>query len=196
MTVPSLLRHVGINVPRYVTVNGSIVTGQNGIAPSSVTALEPHRFHGGEDHSPVRNDYAHAWWNTDQVARDADMQAMAQSFPGFNLNTDGGDYSYHGIIDTGRGKFGVLLLPQVDHSLPSAVPAPHPKLGKRVGRVWRDAPHLYLTGNLCIAGVSDWDPARHTTATACAWAAHWYAAYTEWRMSNNSWPSEGYGRVA
>ena len=51
--------------------------------------------------------------------------------------------------------------------------------------------HLYLSGNLCVADISDWRPGEHTSATAIAWAAHWYAAYTDWRLGG-PWPTDGY----
>ena len=56
---------------------------------------------------------------------------------------------------------------------------------------FRLAEHLYLSGNLCVADTADWDPAKHTSVTAIAWAAHWYAAYTDWRIGG-MWPTEGY----
>jgi hypothetical protein len=43
-----------------------------------------------------------------------------------------------------------------------------------------------------VADTSDWDPQVHTTATAIAWAAHWFAAYTGWRIAGGPWPTEGY----
>jgi hypothetical protein len=40
MTIATLFRHVGIDVPRYVTVNGTVVTDP-GLAPGGLS-LEPH----------------------------------------------------------------------------------------------------------------------------------------------------------
>jgi hypothetical protein len=120
---------------------------------------------------------------------------MKHAFPGFVVNEEDGDLGYAGIIDTGRGRFPLLLLPQIDGSLPRAATYPKIKLGRNEGRYWRKSPHLFTSGSLCIAGAQDWHPGEHTTATAAAWAAHWFAAYTEWWMSG-IWPAKGYGIVA
>ncbi|CPT75881.1 Uncharacterised protein [Mycobacteroides abscessus] len=64
------------------------------------------------------------------------------------------------------------------------------RLGANAGRKWQPSPHLFTSGSLCVADASDWDPEQHTAATVTAWAAHWLAAYTEWRMSRR-WPVEG-----
>ena len=70
-----------------------------------------------------------------------------------------------------------------------------PRLGVHAGRKWIPSPHLYLNGNLCVADQQDWDPHEHTVATATTRAAHWLAAYTEWRMTSR-WPVEGVHAVA
>ena len=59
MTIPTLLRHVGVEVPRYVTVAGQIVTDLQA-SPTSIApmAVQPHRFHGGDDPAPPREAYA------------------------------------------------------------------------------------------------------------------------------------------
>ncbi len=195
MTVATLLAHVGIDVPRYVTVDGEVVLESSAQrAATSALRIEPHRFHDGRDPAPARNKYDTAWWNTDLEARAADEKSMRAHFPGFSLHSEDGDYSWSGKINTGRGTFAILVLPQVDRSLPSVVPRIR-NLGRPEGRRLRRPPHLYSSGALCIAATTDWDPTRHTTATAVAWAAHWFAAYTEWRM-RGYWPTDGYGAVA
>ena len=52
-------------------------------------------------------------------------------------------------------------------------------------------PHI-LCGSVQqgVADRSDWDPAVHTAATVTGWAAHWLAAFTEWRITRR-WPVEG-----
>jgi hypothetical protein len=196
MTVATLLAHVGIDVPRYVTVDGEIVLDPSGprAAAASPMRIEPHRFHGGDDPAPTRNKYDKAWWNTDLEARAADENSMRTHFPGFSLHSENGDYFWSGKINTGRGTFAILVLPHVDRSLPSVVPGIK-NLGRPEGRRLRRPPHMYNSGALCVAAATDWDPSRHTTATAVAWAAHWFAAYTEWRM-RGYWPTGGYGAVA
>lgn len=193
MSLATLLEHVGIDVPRYVTVGGQIVLDPTPMTTSPM-AVSPHRFHDGEDPAPERVNYEHAWWSTDEAARAADEAAMACHFPNFVQFGEDGDYAFGGYLDTGRGKFKVIVIPHIDRSLPSVVPM-HKALGRPVGRRLQRPPHLYTSGNLCVAATADWKPEEHTTATAVAWAAHWFAAYTEWRISGR-WPTDGFGAEA
>ncbi|MFF5485691.1 hypothetical protein [Streptomyces virginiae] len=194
MTIATLLRHVGIDVPRYVTVSGEVVLDPPA-NPTAYTSVAPHRFHGGDDPAPSRDDRSLAWWVTDLAAKEADKAAMALAFPSFHCFDEGEDYAYGGVLNTGRGQFRITVLPQVDRTLPSVYPAAGVRLGRPAGRRFINSPHLYLSGALCVAGVDDWHPERHTTATAVAWAAHWFCAYTEWRIAGR-WPTDGYGQVA
>jgi hypothetical protein len=196
MALTALLKHVGIHVPRYVTVAGQIVFDQmspDGSGPVPM-ALAPHRFHDGEDPAPERGTFARAWWNVDIASRQADESAMSSHFPRLLQMGENGDYAYGGELDTGRGRFKILVLPHVDHSLPSIIPL-YSGLGRQMGRWLQRPPHLYTSGNLCVASKSDWKPTEYTTATAIGWAAHWFAAYTEWRFTGR-WPTDGYGAVA
>lgn len=196
MTLATLLGHVGIDVPRYVEVGGRVVLDPTPAVSSSPApmAISPHRFHDGDDPAPERAGYARAWWNTDAEARAADEEAMAAYFPSFIQFGDDGDYGYGGELDTGRGRFKVLVLPHVDRSLPSIVPL-HRGLGRQMGRRLQRPPHIYTSGNLCVAAASDWKADEHTTATAVGWTAHWFSAYTEWRFTGR-WPTDGFGEVA
>lgn len=196
MTIATLLEHVGIQVPRYVAVDGRIVFDQ-GAAPGTghaPLALAPHRFHDGDDPSPERVEVGAAWWMVDARARANDEDQMRRYFPGFTLVGEDCDYTYEGTIDTGRGRFRVLVLPQIDGSLPSIVPLQR-NLGRTTGRRFVRAPHLYRSGNLCLADATDWKPSVHTTATAVAWCAHWFAAYVDWRLTGR-WPVDGFGASA
>ncbi len=196
MSLATLLAHVGIDVPRYVTVGGQVVldpTPMNTSTPAPM-AVSPHRFHDGEDPAREWVNDADAWWITDEAARAADEAAMALHFPTFVQFGEDDDYAFFGQLDTGRGSFKVIVLPAVDRSLPSVVPT-HRGLGRPVGRRLQRPPHLYNSGNLCIADASNWRPGVHTTATAVAWTAHWLAAYTEWRISGR-WPTDGFGAEA
>ncbi|MFJ3940064.1 hypothetical protein [Streptomyces parvus] len=200
MSIHSLLRHVGIDVPRYITVNGRVIfdtpaSPAAGAAVAAATRVEPHRFHAGPDPAPARGKHDNAWWNVDASARQRDIEAMSKAFPGFILFEEDDDFWYGGTIDTGRGKFLIAVLPQTNRSLPTIRLVSKFKLGRQEGRYWRRSPHLYDSGALCVAAVDDWNSEVHTTATATAWAAHWLAAYTEWRVSG-VWPTEGYGRNA
>jgi hypothetical protein len=85
VTLVSLLEHVGIHVPRFVTVDGRIVFDPeliDGTMPSPLP-IAPHRFHGGDDPVLKRGDRASAWWNTAPEAREIDESAMARQFPNF-----------------------------------------------------------------------------------------------------------------
>lgn len=196
MTLATMLSHVGIDVPRYVTVDGEIVLDPTSStsATSAPMAVASHRFHDGDDPAPTRSSYTDAWWNADLDARAADEAAMAAHFPGFHQLGENDDYFFGGELNTGRGRFKIFVLPHVDRSLPSVVPL-HKGLGRPMGRRLQRPPHLYTSGNLCIATNSDWNSSERTTATAVAWAAHWFAAYTEWRISGR-WPTEGFGAAA
>lgn len=198
MSIAALLHHHGVDVPRYVTVNGQIVFDDVQASPSGythsslgvVTPARNHTFHGGEEASDdaARED---APWCSDDARLQRHISAMEHSFPGFIYvaASDGVGPCWGGELDTGRGKFKVLIVTRQDEGLPRVMVV-GPKLGLPSGRSWTPSPHLYLNGNLCVAGQDEWDPQEHTVATVTAWAAHWLAAYTEWRMTRR-WPTEG-----
>ena len=192
MSIATLFRHVGINVQRFVTVDGTVVTDP-GLAAGGL-AVEPHRFHGGPDVVEVASASREAWWNTDKRRRDADEAVMRTFFPNFELCLDNDDYVWIGDIDSGRGTFKVAIAHRVDGGLPLVASLSRKNLTRREGRRDRRSPHLYDSGMLCVAAQSDWDPTQHTTATVVAWTAHWFAAYTVWWMSG-VWPTDGYGQV-
>jgi hypothetical protein len=195
MTLPSLFRKVGINVPRGVTVGGAVVLGssriQSASAASAITAMQPHRFHGGNDPAPSRSNKASAWWIQSPDEKQRDISDMRKRFANVTITDTDEELAYGVSFDTGRGKYGALILPQVNKSIPSVFMT-HPKrLGRNEGRNFRLAPHLYLSGALCVADASDWDGKGFGTSVAAAWTAHWLACYTVWRM-NGVWPAEGY----
>lgn len=191
MSLPSLLRRVGHSVPRGVSIDGRIVTGSAArvaVAAGAATWMQPHTFHGGAD--PTEPEVSTYWW-TDAAARARDVEAMAAAFPGFVLTEEGGTYDWGGVLDTGRGRFRVKIVGSAAGALPTVVPVQPRRLGRREGRWYVNSPHLYLSGNLCVADRDDWDPQRHTTATVVAWTAHWLAAFTDWRFGG-CWPTEGF----
>lgn len=195
MTLPSLLRKVGISVPRYVTVDGQIVL-ESEVAGygSGLTPLQPHRFHGGV--APERaQELANAWWNTNAAALERDKARMKSSFPEFTCLSEDGHYAYFGEMNTGRGKFEVIVLPMGDQSLPLVSVMQPKRLGRQAGKLFVKPPHLFTNGSLCIADRADWRP-QYGTEVAVAWTAHWLACYTEWRMNGGIWPTDGYGNVA
>lgn len=198
MSIAALLHHHGVDVPRYVTVNGQIVFDDVQASPSGythsslgvVTPVRNHTFHGGEEASDDAAREDAPWWS-DDARLQRHISAMEHSFPGFIYvaASDGVGPCWGGELDTGRGKFKVLIVTRQDEGLPRVMVV-GPKLGLPSGRSWTPSPHLYLNGNLCVAGQDEWDPQEHTVATVTAWAAHWLAAYTEWRMTRR-WPTEG-----
>ena len=199
MSLPTLLRHVGIHVPRGVTVDGRIVLGAP--APdSAVTPVAPHTFHGGPDpehppgprshDEPSRQDGS-AWWNMFPAQFEADRAAVREAFPSFRLNRDNSSYTWRGVVDTGRGRYCINVVGNRTGGMPFMRPLQPRRLGRQEGGRWRPSPHLYTSGGLCIADTTDWIPEQHTTATAIAWAAHWLAAYTDWRLGG-PWPTDGY----
>ncbi|TCO18129.1 hypothetical protein EV652_116157 [Kribbella steppae] len=204
MSMPALLSHFGINTARFVTSTGEVVfdgvTSNGGdafthVTHGAVTPVAKHTFHGGAEEPDDGENGPAVWWdNPDRLNRHID--AMRRSFPHFAYLApeDGSAPCWGGVIDTGRGKFDVGILIRRDEGLPSIVVF-NRRLGATAGGRWQRAPHLYDNDNLCVAGRDDWDPDEHTVATATAWAAHWLAAYTEWRISRK-WPVEGVRTVA
>jgi hypothetical protein len=199
MSLTTLLRHVGVHVPRGVSVDGRIVLGVPA-AGSAVTPLAAHTFHGGPDpESPraqhsccePRGEYDTAWWNLDPVRLEADQGAVRSAFPSFQLNRDDGNYRWQGVLDTGRGRYRIDVTGNRAGGTPFIRPLQPRRLGRYEGARWRPSPHRYTSGGLCVAETTEWIPEQHTTATAIAWAAHWLAAYTDWRLGG-PWPTAGY----
>lgn len=188
MSIPTLLRFLGLDVPRYVTIDGRVIKG---LAPAGVVAtqMRPHRFHGGGAGSAAL-EVAAGWWAQDPNLKTRDVEDMGLRFPGFTpIDEHDAGYGWRGRIDTGRGVFDVEVLHRPDRSLPLVcVRGRH--LGRSVRGLWCRAPHLYDSGALCVATKDDWDPTSGLTSTAVAWTAHWLAAYSEWRISG-LWPTPG-----
>ncbi len=192
MTLPSLLRRIGVDVARGVSVDGRVLTGRAAtaaIAAGTATSVVPHTFHGGDD--PPPQPAQTPWWHH-TAARGSDISAVALAFPRFRFDERDGGHTWSGTLDTGRGRFAVDVIADPARGLPRIVPVRPRGLGRNEGRRgFQPSPHLYISGELCVADASDWDPSRHTSATAIAWAAHWYAAYTDWRLGG-PWPTDGY----
>ncbi|MFI2562610.1 hypothetical protein [Paenarthrobacter sp. NPDC018779] len=199
MTIAALLRHHGVNVPRFVTVDGRVVfddvtiTGEGEYSHATfgvVTPVAKHTFHGGVEGSDVDSGSVTERWADDEVSRH--VNAMKRSFPNFTYLPPENDTSpcWFGVLDTGRGSFHVAIILRRDRQLPRVAVLGGVRLGIPSGRRWQPSPHLYDNGNLCVADGKEWIPEEHTAATVTAWAAHWLAAYTEWRMTRQ-WPVEG-----
>lgn len=203
MSMPAFLSHFGIDTVRYVTSSGEVVfdgvtAGGGGYTHAIhglVTPVAKHTFHGGED-EPDDAPTQTVWWES-PGALDWHVVAMQEAFPNFLYipGSEGLAPCWAGEINTGRGRFNVGVVLRWDRGLPIVRLINGPKLGIHAGRTWIPSPHLYLNGNLCVADRTDWDMESHTAATATAWAAHWLAAYTEWRITRR-WPVEGVTAVA
>lgn len=204
MSMPALLSHFGINTARFVTAAGEIVfdgvsTTANGFSHAThglVTPVATHTFHGGEKEPYDRTcGPAAGWEEGEQLNRH--VEAMKRAFPNFGFVPPSDDLApcWIGEINTGRGRFTIAIILRRGRGLPSVCVVDGPPLGVNAGRKWVPSPHLYLDGSLCVADRGDWNPDEHTAATVAAWAAHWLAAYTEWRMSRR-WPVEGVRTVA
>lgn len=205
MTMPALLSHFGMGDARFVTASGQIVF--DGVARTSdgafthpiygaVTAVANHTFHGGTSETDAGTRENAAWWDNEAAIK-RQVDAMKQAFPQFTYvpAADGTTPCWWGELDTGRGRYKVAIVLRHDRGLPFVAVLGHRRLGVQSGRTWERSPHLYLNGDICIASSEDWHPDEHTAATATAWAAHWLAAYTEWRFTRR-WPAEGVHAVA
>lgn len=197
MTIASLLGHHGVNVPRYVTIDGRIVFDGVSVTSSgtavhetfgAVTPVPDHTFHGGEDH--VDSSTGELWWD-DPAQLYRHSRAVEQSFPRFLYTAPTSRFGprWTGAINTGRGTFTLEVELRADRTLPM-LRVLGPKLGAFSSGRWVRSPHLYDSGNICVADREEWHPDEHDAATAIAWGAHWLAAYTEWRMSR-IWPADG-----
>lgn len=190
MSMVSLLARHGVDAPRVITATGGLSIGGS----AQGLQVAPHTFHGGDEPTPVAGDGV-PWWH-DEAALKRERAEMNVWFPGFvELEVDGdAPPVWFGSIDTGRGIRDVVVGHRTDHSLPVVMPvkpvARRPKNGKLI-----QSPHLYTTGNLCVADTADWDPSIHTAATVVAWAAHWYACHMDWLLLG-VWPSDGYSVAA
>lgn len=198
MTLAALLSHFGIGDRRYVTTDGLIlfdgVSGSSGFGYShpvhgSVTPVQKHTFHGDTD-EPIDVPSSGFWWqDSEELARQD--TAMRAAFPRFTRRSDTSRPPvWTGSIDTGRGVFAIEVRMREDRGLPFIRVLGGPRLGIANAGRWVRSPHLYDNGNLCVADQADWNPDEHTAETAVVWAAHWLAAYTEWRIIKR-WPVAG-----
>ena len=197
MTIASLLSKLGRRTPLFVTVAGQVIGAADVVKADGefrhpnhgrVTSVAKHAFHDGDD--PIPTEVVNAWWINDPSALEIERNNMALAFPGFTEVTTDGRPGWTGEIDTGRGKRWIELVHRRDHGLPSVEVLSARRLERRAGRRFVRSPHLFTSGKLCVAYADDWNADEHDAVTVVAWAAHWLAAYSEWRFTSK-WPSEG-----
>lgn len=198
MTITALLSAHGVHVPRYVAVDGQIVLDDVTSTPSGiahrdlgvVTPIPNHTFHGGEDPNDAGSGRG-PWWSDDGQLR-RHIVAMERSFPNFTYIPPETDMApcWVGEINTGRGRFTIGVILRWDQGLPYVKVLSKQRLGRNIAGKFVPSPHLYRSGNLCVADSTDWLPNQHTAATVTGWAAHWLACFTEWRMTIK-WPVAG-----
>lgn len=197
MTLPALLSTLSPKTSRFVTVGGRIVTG--GVSSDArgrprhpehgpVTPVPPHTNHGGALPEVAPDP---PWWVDHPEVLRAEIAAMARAFRGFKLHEVDGAPAWVGTLNTGRGRFGVTVVHRPDHGLPYVRPDRPGRFQRHEGPRTVKSPHLYVNGDLCVAGQDDWDPDSHDATTVLAWTAHWLATFTEWRITGRGWPCEG-----
>ena len=165
MTLPSLLRRVGIDVPRGVSVDGRVLTGRAAtaaVAAGTATSVVPHMFHGGDD--PVPDPAMGSPWWDDPAARDADVAAVGRRLPGLPARRRSTAATPSPASSTpGAARFTVSVVADPAGGLPTIVPVLPRALGRHEGLCgFRPAEHLYVSGNLCVADDGDWDPQAGT----------------------------------
>lgn len=196
MSIKSLLQTIGTSVPRYVTVDGRIVTEYSTSLPlSDLSPVAPHRFHGGA--TPVKAGASPPWWRNDE-AKANDIADMRRAFRNLVVLDQDDDLAYAVEFNTGRGVVRCVLLPQFDQSLPRIFPVNPKRLGRRDARArggFHLPPHVFTNGQLCIADEEAWNATERSTVVAGCWTAHWLACYTEWKIFG-VWPTEGVDYLA
>lgn len=132
MGLISLMRMISTSKPRYVTIDGQVISGRdvqsfNGHTThprhGPVTHVPRHADHGGPDPANVAPAFegAAAWWTQwpERLARE--RQAMAVCFPGFQQIVRSGRPGWTGTINTGYGRFRVEIVHRPDlRALPEA----------------------------------------------------------------------------
>lgn len=192
MSMLDALRYHGAVGPRWVSPTGRLMFA----APENAAAVpvKPHTFHGGAD--PAERTSIQKWW-LDPHATSRDDAAMRELFPDF-VQTRGNEAHppmWTGVIDSGFGRFPIMVLQRKDHGLPRVMPLGVTDRSRHEGRRTVKSPHLFASGHLCVAEERDWEPDSDTIATVVSWAAHWHACFVSWRL-NGVWPAAGASAAA
>lgn len=202
MGLISLMRMISTSKPRFVTIDGQLISDRdvrvsNGQAVhprhGPVTHVPRHRDHGGED--PEDGERAGreraAWWLAWPERLAEEREAMASRFPGFQPIVRGGRPGWAGTINTGYGVFPVEIVHRPDIAALPEARVMGRRLERKEGRRYRRPEHLFVSGALCYASADDYRPCDgHNAVTVVAWVAHWLAEYVYWRLSG-VWPTQG-----
>ena len=200
MGLISLMRMISTSKPRFVTIDGQVISegirAINGHAVhprhGRVTPVPRHADHGGPDPSDVRATVnGGAWWTRLPERLAEEQRAMAFAFPGFHRIVRGGRPGWAGTINTGYGSFRVEIVhrPHIT-ALPEARVIDR-RLERKEGGRFRPSEHLFTSGALCYARDEDFHPHDgHDAVTVVAWVAHWLAEYVYWHISGR-WPTKG-----
>lgn len=201
MGLISLMRMISTSKPRYVTVGGTLISGE-GVQISAgrafhrdhglVTPAPRHADHGGPDPKDGEGVAAAApWWLTAPGRLTAEAANMAAHFPKFLPITRNGRPGWAGTIDTGCGRFSVEIVHRFDMTTMPEARVIGLRLERREGGRYRRSEHLFDSGALCYASEGDYRPDDgHDAVTVVAWVAHWLAEYVYWRLSG-VWPTKG-----
>lgn len=200
MGLSSLIHLIGTSKPRFVTIEGRLISGEgvqvsNGLAThpkhGPVTHVVRHADHGGPE-GDVHDDHREpAWWLTSPDRLATEAAAMARQFPGFRPIICDGRPGWAGTINTGYGRFQVEVVHRPGTSALPVARVIGRRLERKEGRRFRVSDHLFASGALCYARTEDYRPTEgHNAVTVVAWIAHWLAEYVHWRL-NGVWPSKG-----
>jgi len=200
MGLISLMRMISTSKPRFVTVDGRLVTG-DGVQTSNGSAVHPrhgllthvprHADHGGTDPAVPDDPRLVSWWirSPDRLTRE--VAAMAVHFPGFQPILQGARPGWAGAINTGYGIFSVEIVHRPGISALPIVRVIGRRLERKEGGRFRRSEHLFDSGALCYASAEDYRPEDgHDAVTVVAWVAHWLAEYVLWYLSG-AWPTKG-----
>ncbi len=202
MGLISLMGMISTSKPRFVTVDGRVISGRD-VRVSNGRAVHPH--HGPVTHAPRHADHgghdpedgleAHggqvAWWVAQPDRLAEELEAMTSHFPGFRPIVRGGRPGWAGTINTGYGVFPVEVVHRPSMTALPEARVVGRRLERKEGHRYRRPEHLFYSGALCYASEDDYRPwDGHNAVTVVAWVAHWLAEYVYWRLSG-VWPTSG-----
>jgi adenylate cyclase len=188
-TDAGLLRTIPTGTRLSVTSEGRLVRPLG--AASVATVIAPHRFHAGTE--TATGNPAIAWWNDQPDLLEHERRHVAQTFPGFSFFERAGRIGWRGSLRPwGNREFAVeVVWSRERERIPSVNVLKPQRLGRLEHGRWRRSPHLYDSGNPCVARAVDWATESHNATTVIAWTAHWLGCYEQWVAFRKDWPRIG-----